>query len=60
MSESDDQSKDEKDGSAGYAGQRGTWPSWVIRAGAPADADAFRDKPNKYEQFFSTNPGNTD
>ena len=37
-----------------------TWPNITRKGEAPADADAFRDKPNKYEEYFSTNPGNTD
>jgi ferredoxin len=36
------------------------WPNITRKGEAPADAEEFRDKPGKYEKFFSREPGNTD
>ncbi|MDP6565898.1 MAG: ferredoxin family protein [Alphaproteobacteria bacterium] len=33
------------------------WPNITRKRESPADADEFKDVPNKYEQFFSAEPG---
>jgi ferredoxin len=33
------------------------WPNITRKGEPPADADAFREVANKFEQFFSPNPG---
>ena len=36
------------------------WPVLTKKKPAPADADSFKDVPNKYETHFSANPGDGD
>src|ERR1700743_2605395 len=36
------------------------WPNLTRKKPAPADADAFKNEPDKYTKFFSPNPGNGD
>ncbi len=36
------------------------WPNITINRGAPADADDFKDVPNKYEEHFTEAPGEGD
>ncbi len=36
------------------------WPNITVNRGAPADADAFKGKPNKFEELFSPRPGEGD
>ena len=33
------------------------WPNINRKGEAPADADAFKDEKDKYEKYFSRNPG---
>lgn len=33
------------------------WPNLARKKAAPADADAMKNVPNKFEQFFSPKPG---
>jgi ferredoxin len=33
------------------------WPNITRKGEAPADADDFKDAADKYEQYFSPNPG---
>jgi len=35
----------------------GSWPVITRKGPAPADADSFKDVPDKFEKFFSPNPG---
>jgi ferredoxin len=37
-----------------YASQ---WPNITSKKDSPADADAFKGKPNKFEELFSAKPG---
>ncbi len=37
-----------------------TWPNITRKKDAPADADAYRDVPNKYEKYFTDTPGSGD
>jgi ferredoxin len=34
-----------------------TWPNITRKGEAPADADAFKDEKDKYEKYFSDQPG---
>jgi ferredoxin len=34
-----------------------TWPNITRKGEAPADADSFKDVEDKYEKFFSAEPG---
>ncbi len=36
------------------------WPNITRKGESPTDADQFRDEENKFEKYFSENPGNTD
>jgi ferredoxin len=36
------------------------WPNITKKKDAPADADEFKNKPNKFEELFSPNPGSGD
>jgi len=33
------------------------WPNITRKGEAPADADSFKDEKDKYEKYFSRNPG---
>jgi ferredoxin len=33
------------------------WPNITRKGDVPADADAWKDAPSKFEQYFSANPG---
>ena len=35
----------------------GSWPVITRKGPAPADADSFKDVPDKFEKFFGPNPG---
>jgi ferredoxin len=37
-----------------------TWPNITVKGIAPADADAFKDEQNKFEKYFSSEPGSGD
>jgi len=34
-----------------------TWPNITRKIDAPSDADSFRDEKNKFEKYFSPEPG---
>ena len=34
-----------------------TWPNIARKGEAPADADKYKDEENKYEKYFSAEPG---
>jgi len=36
------------------------WPNLTRKKDAPADADAWKDVPDKYENHFSAEPGEGD
>jgi len=36
------------------------WPNLTRKKDAPADADAFKDVPDKYDTYFSAEPGEGD
>ncbi len=37
-----------------------TWPNITAKKAALPDADAAKDEPNKFEKYFSPNPGSGD
>ena len=37
-----------------------SWPNITAQKAAPADADLHKDETNKFEKYFSTNPGSGD
>jgi ferredoxin len=37
-----------------------TWPNITTKKAAPADADAFVSEPDKFQKYFSTEPGEGD
>jgi ferredoxin len=38
----------------------GVWPNITVKRSPPVDATAFDDVPNKFERYFSANPGRGD
>ena len=37
-----------------------TWPNITVKKPAPSDADEFTAEPNKFEKYFSSEPGEGD
>ena len=37
-----------------------TWPNITSKKDAPPDADKYKDEPNKFEKYFSPEPGTGD
>ena len=35
------------------------WPNITRKGEAPADAEQFKDEPDKFEKYFSEKPGQT-